>query len=107
MIHSFLQSLYDTLTILLQSQMDKRTVLDNLDLVTIAIDESVDDGCVGATDRSIILETDSAAIANRVTRTRPDTIEVQLNEQSTYAHLTRSDYECLLELPRQVRAPRH
>ena len=107
MIHSFLQSLYDTLTILLQSQVDKRTVLDNLDLVTIAIDESVDDGCVRATDRSIILETDSAAIANRVTRTRPDTIEVQLNEQSTYAHLTRSDYECLLELPRQVRAPRH
>lgn len=32
---------------------------------------------------SVILETDSAAVANRVTRTRPDTIEVQLNEQST------------------------
>lgn len=74
MIHHFLQSLYDTLTILLQSQIDKRTVLDNLDLVTIAIDESVDDG--------VILETDSAAVANRVTRTRPDTIEVQLNEQT-------------------------
>ncbi|EDP41589.1 hypothetical protein MGL_4138 [Malassezia globosa CBS 7966] len=74
MIHHFLQSLHDTLTILLQSQIDKRTVLDNLDLVTIAIDESVDDG--------VILETDSAAVANRVTRTRPDTIEVQLNEQT-------------------------
>ena len=48
MIHHFLQSLYDTLTILLQSQIDKRTVLDNLDLVTIAIDESVDDGYVYA-----------------------------------------------------------
>lgn len=46
MIHSFLQSLYDTLTVLLQSQIDKRTILDNLDLVTIAIDESVDDGYV-------------------------------------------------------------
>lgn len=46
MIHSFLQSLYDTLTILLQSQIDKRMVLDNLDLVSIAIDESVDDGYV-------------------------------------------------------------
>lgn len=46
MIHSFLQSLYDSLNVLLQSQVDKRTILDNLDQVTIAIDESIDDGCV-------------------------------------------------------------
>lgn len=75
MMHSFLTSLYETLSVLLQSQVDKRTILDNLDLVTLAIDESVDDG--------VILETDSAAIANRVTRPRPDSIEVQINEQST------------------------
>lgn len=74
MMHSFLQSLFDTLTILLQSQIDKRTILDNLDLVSLALDESIDDG--------ILLETDSAAIANRVTRPRPDTLEVQINEQT-------------------------
>ncbi|SHO79309.1 Similar to S.cerevisiae protein RET3 (Zeta subunit of the coatomer complex (COPI)) [Malassezia sympodialis ATCC 42132] len=74
MIHSFLQSFYDTLSVLLQSQIDKRTILDNMDLVTLALDESIDDG--------IILETDSAAIANRVTRPRSDTIEVQINEQT-------------------------
>lgn len=46
MIHSFLQSFYDTLSVLLQSQIDKRTILDNMDLVTLALDESIDDGCV-------------------------------------------------------------
>ena len=46
MMHSFLTSLYETLSVLLQSQIDKRTILDNLDLVTLAIDESVDDGYV-------------------------------------------------------------
>ena len=45
MMHSFLQSLFDTLMILLQSQIDKRTILDNLDLVSLALDESIDDGC--------------------------------------------------------------
>lgn len=88
MIHSFLQSFYDTLSVLLQSQIDKRTILDNMDLVTLALDESIDDGCVCAADRRIILETDSAAIANRVTRPRSDTIEVQINEQSTSLCLT-------------------
>ncbi|WFD31904.1 Golgi-to-ER vesicle coat component [Malassezia sp. CBS 17886] len=74
MMHSFLSSLYETLNQLLQSQVDKRTILDNLDLVALAIDESVDDG--------IILETDSAAVANRVTRPRPDAVDVQINEQT-------------------------
>ncbi|WFD07450.1 iqgap- protein [Malassezia vespertilionis] len=74
MMHSFLGSLHDALNVLLQGQIDKRTVLDNLDLVTLAIDECVDDG--------IILETDSAAITNRVTRPRADATEVQITEQT-------------------------
>ncbi|WFC97455.1 iqgap- protein [Malassezia yamatoensis] len=74
MMHSFMMSMYEALSNLLQSQIDKRTILDNLDLVTLAIDESVDDG--------IILETDSAAIANRVTRPRSDAVEVQQVEQT-------------------------
>lgn len=44
MMHSFLTSLYETFSLLLESQIDKHTILDNLDLVTLAIDESVDDG---------------------------------------------------------------
>lgn len=46
MMQSFLNSLYDALDVILQSQVDRRTVLDNLDLVTLTIDETVDDGCV-------------------------------------------------------------
>ncbi len=48
----------------------------NLDLVTLALDETVDDG--------IILETDSTTIASRVSRPRPDVNEIQINEQSEY-----------------------
>ena len=44
MMQSFLSSLYDSLDVILQSQVDRRTILDNLDLVTLTIDESVDDG---------------------------------------------------------------
>ena len=39
---------------------DKRTIIENYDLVSLAIDEIVDDG--------IILETDPVAIASRVSR---------------------------------------
>lgn len=39
---------------------DKRTILENYDLVSLAMDEIVDDG--------IILETDPVAIASRVSR---------------------------------------
>lgn len=39
---------------------DKRTMLENYDIVSLAVDEIVDDG--------IILETDPATIASRVSR---------------------------------------
>lgn len=40
--------------------MDKRTIIENYDLVSLAIDEIVDDG--------IILETDPVIVASRVSR---------------------------------------
>lgn len=40
--------------------MDKRTIIENYDLVTLTIDEIVDDG--------IILETDPLVISQRVSR---------------------------------------
>ncbi|PWN43793.1 hypothetical protein IE81DRAFT_321959 [Ceraceosorus guamensis] len=76
MLSSLLSSLYDSIAALLQhGQIDRRAVLENLDLVTLAIDESVDDG--------IILEMDSMTIASRVSRPRPDVTEMpQINEQT-------------------------
>jgi len=55
-----LLALRDSLNILLKNATDKRTLLENYDIVSLAIDEIVDDG--------IILETDPATIASRVSK---------------------------------------
>lgn len=75
MLSGLLTSLYDSITMLLQGgQLDKRAVLENLDLVSLAVDETVDDG--------IILETDSTTVSSRVSRPRPDATDIQINEQT-------------------------
>ena len=43
-----------------RNSTDKRTIIENFDLVALAIDEIIDDG--------VILETDPAAIVQRVSR---------------------------------------
>ncbi|KAF8161381.1 coatomer protein [Crassisporium funariophilum] len=74
MLYSALTSLTDALTMLLRNSLEKRGVLENLDLVLLCLDETIDDG--------IIVDTDSAAIASRVSRPRPDTTEIVINEQT-------------------------
>mgnify|MGYP001359652777 FL=1 len=41
-----LNSLYDSLIMLLRNQVEKRGILENLDLVLLCLDETIDDGCV-------------------------------------------------------------
>merc|ERR1712124_45151 len=53
-----LQALCESTNILLRNSVDKKTVLENLDLVLIAMDEIIDGG--------IIFETDPNQIASRV-----------------------------------------
>ena len=48
------------LTTMARQSVDKRTIIDNYDLVSLAIDEIVDDG--------IILETDPLIITQRVSK---------------------------------------
>lgn len=74
MLSGLLSAFYDATSMLVRHQVEKRAILENLDLVTLALDETVDDG--------IILETDSTTIASRVSRPRPDVNELQINEQS-------------------------
>jgi len=74
MVSSALNSLTDALTMLLRNQLEKRGVLENLDLVVLCLDETIDDG--------IIVDTDATAIASRVSRPRADTTEIVLNEQT-------------------------
>ena len=97
MLWSALQSLSDSLSLLLRNQLEKRGVMENLDLVVLCLDETIDDGyaswlcrsspsCVNAdevflSDR-IIVDTDSTAIASRVSRPRTETTDIVINEQT-------------------------
>ncbi|KAF8885971.1 coatomer protein [Infundibulicybe gibba] len=74
MLSCALGSLTDALIMLLRNQLEKRGVLENLDLVLLCLDETIDDG--------IIVDTDATAIASRVSRPRPDTTEIVINEQT-------------------------
>ncbi|KAK7202947.1 Longin-like domain-containing protein [Myxozyma melibiosi] len=75
MLYQVVLALRDSLEILLKHSMDKRTIIDNYDLVSLAVDETVDDG--------IILETDPIVISTRVSRppTNDATINLDLSEQ--------------------------
>ena len=46
MLYSALTSLTDALTMLLRNALEKRGVLENLDLVLLCLDETIDDGYV-------------------------------------------------------------
>ncbi|OCH83928.1 coatomer protein [Obba rivulosa] len=74
MLHSALVAFSDAVHLLLRNQVEKRGVLENLDLVLLCLDETIDDG--------VIVETDSTAIASRVSRPRADTTEIVINEQT-------------------------
>ncbi|KAF9075541.1 coatomer protein [Rhodocollybia butyracea] len=74
MLSTALNSLIDAQSLLLRNQLEKRGVLENLDVVLLCLDETVDDG--------IILDTDATAIASRVSRSRPDTTDITINEQT-------------------------
>ncbi|TYJ54156.1 hypothetical protein B9479_005167 [Cryptococcus floricola] len=80
MLFSTLNAFVDSVNLLLRGSVEKRNVLESLDLVMLAADETVDDG--------VILETDAAAIASRVSRPRPDTTDIVINEQTLMSAYT-------------------
>ncbi|KAH8704838.1 putative coatomer subunit zeta [Talaromyces proteolyticus] len=77
LLYNVVLSLRDALGILFKGATDKRTIIENYDLVTLAIDEIIDDG--------IILETDPVLIASRVSRApaadAPNMKNIDLSEQ--------------------------
>lgn len=70
LIYSVLSNLFESLTILLENNVDKSTVLEKYDLVTLAIDETIDDG--------IIIEIDPAIIVLRVTNAPSAALDINL-----------------------------
>ncbi|KAJ6522841.1 coatomer protein [Mycena vulgaris] len=75
MLSTALNNFADALTLLLRNQIEKRGVLESLDLVLLCLDETIDDG-------SNHRGHGPAAIASRVSRPRPDTTEIIINEQT-------------------------
>ena len=69
-----LSALTESTSILLRNNVEKKTVLENLDLVLIAMDEIVDGG--------IIFETDSQQVASRVTMRDKDDGFGSLSDQT-------------------------
>jgi NhaP-type Na+/H+ or K+/H+ antiporter len=92
MLSTALNNFVDALTLLLRNQIEKRGVLESLDMVLLCLDETIDDGCasysfhatrsVSNLPSRIIVDTDPAAIASRVSRPRADTTEIIINEQT-------------------------
>lgn len=46
MLHTALTAFHDAVQLVLKGLVEKRTLLENLDLVLLALDETIDDGCV-------------------------------------------------------------
>jgi hypothetical protein len=44
MLNSALQVFFDAVSLLLRNQVEKRSVLENLDMVLLCLDEVIDDG---------------------------------------------------------------
>ncbi|GHJ86941.1 hypothetical protein NliqN6_3343 [Naganishia liquefaciens] len=74
MLSLALTAFHDAVSMLLRGQVEKRAVLEGLDMVLLAADECIDDG--------IILETDGTAIASRVSRPKADASDIVINEQT-------------------------
>jgi len=91
MLSAGFSAFYDALSLLFRNQVEKRVVLDNLDVLLLALDETFDDG--------IIMETDSAAIASRVSRSRADSSDIVINEQTLL-----NAYDTIKERVRMLRA---
>lgn len=68
-----LHGFFDAVSLLLRGVLEKRTVLENLDLVLLTLDELIDGG--------VILETEANVIANRVSMRGADG-DTPLAEQS-------------------------
>ncbi|KAK3996435.1 putative coatomer subunit zeta [Cladorrhinum sp. PSN332] len=72
LLYNVLLALRDSLHLLFRQSVDKRTIIENYDLVSLAIDEIVDAGIVLETDPSIIVQRCSKAPSQDVSLSRID-----------------------------------
>jgi len=77
MLYNVILALRDSLHLLFKQSVDKRTIIENYDLVSLAIDEIVDDGIILETDPTIIVQRVSRAPSQDVTQLKG----IDLSEQ--------------------------
>ena len=77
LLYNVLLALRDSLHLLFKASVDKRTIVENYDLVALAVDEIVDDGVVLETDPTIIVQRCSKAPAQDVSFSKIDPFSEQ------------------------------
>ncbi|KAK4105901.1 snare-like protein [Parathielavia hyrcaniae] len=77
MLYNMLLALRDSLHLLFKQSVDKRTIIENYDLVSLAVDEICDDGVVLETDPTIIVQRCSKAPSQDVNLSRIDPFSEQ------------------------------
>ncbi|KAL2270228.1 hypothetical protein VTJ83DRAFT_2412 [Remersonia thermophila] len=77
LLYNVLLALRDSLHLLFKQSVDKRTIVENYDLVSLAVDEICDDGVVLETDPTIIVQRCSKAPSQDVNLSRIDPFSEQ------------------------------
>ena len=77
LLYNVLLALRDSLHLLFKQSVDKRTIIENYDLVSLAVDEICDDGVVLETDPTIIVQRCSKAPSQDVNLSRIDPFSEQ------------------------------
>jgi len=79
LLYNTILALRDSLHLLFKQSVDKRTIVENYDLVSLACDEIVDDGIILETDPTIIVQRVSKAPTQDVPLGRIDLSEQGVN----------------------------
>ncbi|KXJ96020.1 clathrin adaptor complex small chain [Microdochium bolleyi] len=79
LLYNVILALRDSLHLLFKQSVDRRTIIENYDLVSLAIDEIVDDGIILETDPTIVVQRCSKAPTQDVNLSRIDLSEQGVN----------------------------
>lgn len=75
-----------------RQSVDKRTIIENYDLVSLAVDEIVDDGIILETDPTIIIQRVSKAPTQDVNLSRIDLSEQGVNNLAQLGRAKLTDW---------------
>ncbi|CAJ2501207.1 Uu.00g040600.m01.CDS01 [Anthostomella pinea] len=92
LLYNVILALRDTLTLLFKQSVDKRSIIENYDLVSLAIDEIVDDGIILETDPTIIVQRVSKAPTQDVNLSRVDFSEQGVNNLAQLGRAKLTDW---------------